>query len=260
MKELYSYYENYNEEIRLKRDNLHQIEYITTMNLLKKHIPQYSKILDCCAGTGVYAFEFARNGHIVSAGDIVPNHIEIMKKNSDAFLLYDIYCGDTIDMSRFSDNEFDVVLCFGALYHLLTFTERYTAIKECLRVLKPSGIFAFAYMTREAIYFAQHMKAVKSVDADLRIEEYKKLDCIFSTGKCGIFYGMSPDELDEIIKNFNLKKITQAATYPFFYNIYNQINEMSPEEFDEYIKCHIATCENREVVKNTMHGLFICKK
>ena len=260
MKELQNYYNNYDEEMRLKHDNLHQIEYLTTIHFLKKYIPPHSKILDCCAGTGIYAFELAREGHTVSAGDIVEKHTEIMRENPNAFLLNDIYCGDITDMSRFSENEFDVVLCFGALYHLLTLKTRYNAIKECLRVLKPNGIFAFSYVTREALYFAQLMTAVKSVDVSAKIEEYKKLDCIFSTGISSIFYGMSIDEPDEIIKKFNLTKITQVAAYPFLYKMYNEINEMSSEDFARYMKCHIITCENNEVVRNTMHGLSIYRK
>lgn len=260
MTELNNYYANYDEDTRLTKDNLHQIEYLTTISLLKKHLLQNSKILDCCAGTGIYSFELARDGHTVTAGDIVEKHAEIMKTHSDAHLLNEIYCGNVLDMSRFSDNEFDVVLCFGALYHLLSQEERDTAVKECLRILKPDGIFAFSYLPRQSLYIAQLMTAIKPTDSEIRIKEYENLDKVLPFGTRGIFYGMTPDEPDAIAEHFNLSKITQASTYPFFYNFYNQINSMLPDEFTEYLNCHIATCENESIVKHTMHGLYICKK
>lgn len=260
MTELNNYYANYDEDTRLKRDNLHQIEYLTTLHFLKKYIPDNSKILDSCAGTGTYAFALARDGHTVTAGDIVEKHAEIMRHNSDAPLLHDIYCGDTLNMSQFPDGEFDAVLCMGALYHLLTYEEREKAVRECLRVLKSGGTFAFTYITRQSLYILQHMISVKCTDVTLRLSEFEKFDEIASSGIWNIFYGMTPDEPDEIMQSFNLTKITNAAAYPFVYRIYQEINDMDADEFNNYMKCHIATCENESVVKHTMHGLYICKK
>lgn len=49
-------YENYKEEDRLTTNNARKIEFITTTRVLDEVIDAESKILDCAAGTGVYAF------------------------------------------------------------------------------------------------------------------------------------------------------------------------------------------------------------
>ena len=52
-------YENYKEENRLTTNNARRIEFVTTTRVLDEIIGTNSKILDCAAGTGIYAFWFA---------------------------------------------------------------------------------------------------------------------------------------------------------------------------------------------------------
>ena len=59
-------YENYKEEDRLTTNNARKIEFITTTRVLDEVIDAESKILDCAAGTGVYAFWLADKGHDVA--------------------------------------------------------------------------------------------------------------------------------------------------------------------------------------------------
>ena len=65
-------YENYREEERLSTNNARRIEFITTIRVLDELIVDKKKILDCAAGTGVYAFYLADKGHDVTATDISP--------------------------------------------------------------------------------------------------------------------------------------------------------------------------------------------
>ena len=73
-------YENYKEEDRLTTNNARKIEFITTTRVLDEVIVAESKILDCAAGTGVYAFWLADKGHDVTATDITPRHIDIINQ------------------------------------------------------------------------------------------------------------------------------------------------------------------------------------
>lgn len=73
-------YENYKEENRLTTNNARKIEFLTTARALNNIISTKSKILDCAAGTGIYAFWLADKGHDVTATDITPRHIEIINE------------------------------------------------------------------------------------------------------------------------------------------------------------------------------------
>lgn len=56
-------YENYKEENCLTTNNARRIEFVTTTRVLDEIIGTKSKILDCAAGTGIYAFWLADKGH-----------------------------------------------------------------------------------------------------------------------------------------------------------------------------------------------------
>ena len=73
-------YENYKEENRLTTNNARRIEFVTTTRVLDEIIGTKSKILDCAAGTGIYAFWLADKGHDVTATDITPRHIYIINR------------------------------------------------------------------------------------------------------------------------------------------------------------------------------------
>ena len=74
-------YENYKEEERLSTNNARRIEFLTTVRVLDELITDKKKILDCAAGTGIYAFHFADKGHEVTATDVTPRHREIIKSS-----------------------------------------------------------------------------------------------------------------------------------------------------------------------------------
>lgn len=122
-------YENYKEENRLTTNNARKIEFITTTKVFDKFINLKCNILDCAAGTGIYAFYLADKGHNVTATDITPRHIDIINKtlktknyNMNTAVL------DATDMYIFGDETFDVVLNMGPFYHLITEEKR----EKCL--------------------------------------------------------------------------------------------------------------------------------
>ncbi|MDD4264735.1 MAG: hypothetical protein PHI65_09755 [Firmicutes bacterium] len=52
-------YESIDEERRLSVDKAHLVEYLTTVRYFEKLFPRGAKILDACAGTGIYSFYLA---------------------------------------------------------------------------------------------------------------------------------------------------------------------------------------------------------
>ena len=57
------FYESTNEEERLKRTNVNKIDFLTTTHFIDKSIESNSRILDACAGAGIYSYYFAYKGH-----------------------------------------------------------------------------------------------------------------------------------------------------------------------------------------------------
>jgi len=161
-------YENYKEENRLTTNNARKIEFITTTRIMDELISANSKILDCAAGTGVYAFYLADKGHEVTATDITPRHIEVINNTlKDKSYKMNTAVLDATDMSMFEDESFDVVLNMGPFYHLLTEEQRSRCMSESLRVLKKGGLIFTAYIPR--FYVFQYVAMSDSKYLDLRL-------------------------------------------------------------------------------------------
>ena len=78
-KDIYDFYEEVDEDMRLKRKKVNEIEFLTTTRYLDKTIKPNSKILDVCAGAGIYSFYLAGKGHKVTAGDLIEKNVNIMR-------------------------------------------------------------------------------------------------------------------------------------------------------------------------------------
>ena len=81
--DLNKYYQNYEEDNRLVKDNAHRMEFLTTCHYLKKIIKKSMKILDIGAGTGRYTMYCASLHAKVTAFEISDANINIMKEKSN---------------------------------------------------------------------------------------------------------------------------------------------------------------------------------
>jgi 2-polyprenyl-3-methyl-5-hydroxy-6-metoxy-1,4-benzoquinol methylase len=248
---LIDYYNNYDEESRLIKDNFHKIEYITNIHYIEKYCPRNSAILDACAGTGRYAFHLAGNGHKVTAGDILPSHVDIMKsKDKEKNILYEIKINNVLNMD-FTDDSFDVILCMGALYHLKGTNEQNKAVNECVRTLKTNGIIIISYINKYAQMILHSKKGGQYFN-----ESYNTYKGITEN----IFINSSPDEINDLAERHNIEKIKNISSDGIAYLLYDQINQATEEEFETWLKYHFETCEAESISGYSLHGLYIGKK
>jgi len=252
MKAITDYYENYNEDMRLTRDNAHQVEYLTTTHYFDQLIPATSTILDVCAGTGIYSFYLAQQGHMVTACDISAHHVELIKSKPESDKLAEIAVSNVLDLSRFDDGAFDVVLCMGALYHLNNINDREKCLSECLRVLKVGGLFVGAYINRHAVCIQSFLENLSD-----EVQERKELA---KTGVFNVFYGMDFKEINTLTNQFPLEKIVDIGIDGLAYPLSQWLNNLTSSEFEEYMGYHISTCEQPSIIGNSIHGLWIGRK
>lgn len=249
------YSEENDENLRGHRDNQGIIEFITTEKYMKQLIPEKSKILDTCAGCGVYSFFLAELGHIVTAGDLVEHNVnEIRKKQEQKPILHKIYSGSTSDLYAFDNDSFDVVLNMGAFYHITDKTEREKTISECLRVLKPNGLFFMSYLNK----FSNIIKFHEEWRDDFSIVE-KMMERGYIEDN-SLFYKSFPEEVEETLEKFNVKILHNIATDGLKAPIYETLNSMNTETFKRYINYHLQICEIKSLLGYSEHALIICKK
>jgi len=251
-----AYYTHENDEgKRGHRDNQGIIEFLTTERYMKNIIPPNSKILDACAGCGVYSFFLAGLGHIVTAGDLVAHNVrEITNRQAETPVLHQIYHGSATELGRFDDASFDVVLNMGAFYHITDKEEREKSITECLRVLKPNGLFFLAYLNKFSNIVKYH---------GLWKDEFSAIERILERGFAdddSLFYQSTPEEVEALMTNLQLAILHNVATDGFKGTITQTLNSMDDALFDRYLNYHFKTCEIKSILGYSEHALVICRK
>ena len=246
-----NYYENYDEEGRLFRDNAHKVEYLTSIRYFDKLFPKNSRILDTCAGAGRYSFYLADKGHDVTACDLVEHNLNIIKSNPAAEKLSEISACNVLDLSRFRDNSFDIVLCMGALYHLWEESERRQAITECVRVCKTGGIVVFAYILRNGAVLANINEDASNIDLLVSSLDYPDQ---------GVFVCLNVDDVVNSTLNCGLEKIVNISTDCMVYAVADKLNAASNINFQKYMDYFYSICEDPSLIGVGIHGLLFCKK
>ena len=256
-------YENYREEDRLTTNNARRIEFITTVKVLGEYIKKKSKILDCAAGTGVYAFYFAEQGHDVTATDITPRHIDIINKNlADKPYSMKTAVADAVDLSAFEDASFDVVLNMGPFYHLITEEQRDRCMEECIRVLKKDGILVTAYIPRFFVFQYVATSDRRYLDSGLAKQLIETGTLRHSDEKCfwTDTYYASKEEMEQVYLNKNLKVIdhfAQDGTAPL---LSHQVDRWNETEFDIWCRYHYSICREQSVLGASNHVIIIGTK
>ncbi len=76
-------YTEYDEDTRLVSDRGHNTEYLTTMRYIQKFLKPGDKISEIGTATGRYSIASAKMGYDVTAVDLTPKHVEIMKSETN---------------------------------------------------------------------------------------------------------------------------------------------------------------------------------
>lgn len=246
------YYNHYDEDGRLFRDYLHQIEYRTTMYYFDKLLPPNSKIFDGCAGTGNYAFALAGKGYAVFAGDIVPHNVDMMRKKQEGSeLLQEISIGDICNVEQYENNFFNVVLCMGAFYHLDE-AGRHKALKECLRILKKGGILAISYINLMAAIYLQLDPGLKNME--------QILNCYHARSFGDAFTYMSPKEIESMAQDYGLEVLCHLTSDGNVYMHGSDFNQASEDDFNCFMELHLHSCEDKFLLGSGLHGLIFLRK
>ena len=152
------FYDRANEDSGLKRSRHGQLEYATTMSYIHRYANPHSKVLEVGAGTGRYSIALAGEGLDVTAVELVESNLAVLRENSGAIENLKSIRGDATDLSRFTENTFDVTLILGPMYHLYEADEVNKAIDEAIRATKPGGVIFFAFISVYAIMYGNHVR------------------------------------------------------------------------------------------------------
>ena len=102
-----------------------------------------------------YSIYFAKKGYQVCALELADNNIRAFQKKITKDTPVDLVQGNALDLSRYADESFDVILLFGPLYHLRSAADRAKCIREAKRVCKKDGTLFFSFIGNDMVVLTE---------------------------------------------------------------------------------------------------------
>lgn len=262
------YYSEFDEKNRLTKDYSGRFEYEMTMKILNKYLPSKATILDLGGAAGAYTIPLAKKGYEMYLADLSEKlinqaEVQIEKENIEKVKSCDIV--NAIDLSIYENEQFDVVLLFGPLYHLLTTQEREKVIKEINRVLRNGGlVFAsfIPYLAGSIAIIDRYIRHPEQVDTN-------NLTKVFNTGEFnnasnnGFQEGsyIKSEEIVKLFENNNFEKQDILSIRGFGYEREEQLYNIKDKEMLKTIIELIQTTANqKEIIETCGHAIYIGKK
>lgn len=259
LKAICDFYNCCDEDTRLTRSRHGQLEYLTTMHYIQKHLKKGMKILEIGAGTGKYSITLAKMGYDVTAVELVKANLQILKQNAKGIKNIMALQGDALDLSMLENASFDMVLVLGPMYHLYNRADQTLAIKEALRVCKDGGVLMFAFIPIHNFIYgcgfddgAPIADAInKNFDENYRPRQYPEQ----------MFTGFEIADFKNLFKGLQFKGLHMVSADSIM-DLEERIPgfNMTDEDFEAFAKYHLATCENPTLQGLAFHLLYIGKK
>ena len=256
MDSIKNYYNHYDEDGRLLKKN-RRPEYLLTMEYIEKYLFDGANILEIGAGTGRYSVTLAEKGYDVTAVELVPHNIEIMKKKVKAKHHIKIIEGNAVDLSFLEDETFDIVLLLGPMYHLFTDEDKHAALSEAIRVAKTGGVIYAAYCNNDTCMYKMFYKKriLDYLDKGLIRDDYHAI-----SSPNEIFELYRKPEIDEMMKRYNVTRLHFVGVDMLSYVVNNKLNRLNKREFEEYMKFLHSICEREDLTGFSIHMLDIFRK
>ena len=256
---LEDYYNNYDEEGRLLSRH-GQVEYLTTMKYIQDCLAQLSEptILEVGAGTGRYSVTLAKQGHRVTAVELIFQNLELLKSKLDGSEQITAIQGNALDLSIIPDASFSLTMLLGPMYHLYTREDKLKALSEAVRVTKPGGYILVAYCMNEPT-------VIQYVFGMNKLREVMGLNMLTPDWHCisepkDIFEMVRTEEIAALDAELPVERIKLIATDGATNYKREYIDEMDDETFSKWMDYHFAICERQDLIGASHHTLDILKK
>lgn len=255
-KNLITYYNKFNEDKRLThRHGI--VEYTTAMKYIHELLEKINnpKIIDIGAGCGAYCIPLKNEGYDVTAVELIKHNLMTIKTKDKDIKAYQ---GNALNLKKFKDNSFDIVLLFGPMYHLIKKEDKLKALMEAKRIVKSNGYILISYYMNEYAIITHGFKegnilnAIKNKQVDINYHITPKESDLYTMVRLEDI-----NELKDLSKLKRIKILSQDGPTDYLRPIINKMDELI---FKEYIKYHLSICERPELLGASSHVLDILKK
>lgn len=246
-------YEIFNEDSRLNRSKAARVEFLTTIRYIEKYLKPGDKILDIGAGAGEYSLYFARKGYEVSALELADANIAAFRRKLKPEDRIDLVQGNALDLSRYKNETFDIVLLFGPLYHLQSDVDKQRCIYEAKRVCKKNGKLFFAYISNDFVILTEFSyRPDYFMVGDYDKESFRLYNFPF------VFHTV--DDCRKMLSESGVKILHEVASDGISELMEERISGLDDASYEQYLRYHFYICEKPEMLGMTNHLLFVGEK
>ena len=249
---------------RLESDAFHRLEFTATLTCLHDHLPASGLVLDAGGGPGRYAIELSRRGYSVVLLDLSERSVVLARTKLalETGLAQPprAEVGDIRDLSRFPDATFDAVLCLGGpLSHLPCAVDRQTAMRELVRVAKPSApvvlsVIGYYAVLRTVLSRAPDELAMPEREAALLHGDHAGL------GGFPDAHFFRPQELQDLAERAGLETVELRACEGLSSNLGDATNALATFDdgrWERWLRVLEATRTDPAVVATSEHFLYV---
>lgn len=204
--------------------------------------------------TGKYSIYFANQGYEVTSIELVEKHVVQIREKVNKKMSIEVFQGNALDLSMIKDNTYDIVLCFGPLYHLEKIEDRLKCISEVKRVCKEDGKIFFAFISNDMVITTETFLYNPNflLGNSYNHESFKVADFPF------VFHTV--DNARKLLNDSNLNIISEIATDGLSELFADKINNMDEESYLQWLNYHLYCCEKPEFLGASNYLLFVTGK
>lgn len=256
---LQEYYNKFCEENRFNSRH-GQIEYRISLKYIRKYLsmlgkkPSDIKLIDIGAGTGRYSIPLAEEGIDVTAIDLSPNNVGILKKKSDKVKAYR---GNALDLKKFKSGEYDACILFGPMYHLSSFEDKKKALLEAKRLVKSGGYIFVAYVMNEYAFLSY---AIMEGHLEMAVADGSLDESFHVTDRDENLYSfVRLEDVDRINAECGLTRELVISPDGPANHMRLYVNRLTPEGFELFVKYQESVCERPDLLGASAHIVDILR-
>ena len=284
------------EELRLRKNSVQYLEFLTAAKYLEKYLPPASRVLDSCAGSGIYAFHLADAGHKVYAGDLVAYNVETMvaknqhraaknararrdsmpnRADEDVGGIWDgrdgrdLGDGRDVAPNRADEAGLTEIFCGDAL-HLPQFADESFQAVLCMGALyhlyeaqkrKQALVESMRLLGSGGLFFCTYMSRFGVVlqNAQGNLNNVSGLIEFIHNGRKGIFYASTPAEMENLLAEVGFTKLCHVALDGIV-TFLHQTGRISQTGLEAWAQYHFASCEEPSLLGYSCHNLLVAQK
>lgn len=247
---------------RLKR---RPIEFSIAKRYISRFIKPGDKVLDMGGGPGRYTLWLAEMGCKVTLADLSSENVKFAKQRArELGLSIRAYQLDARNPGKLKGEQFDHVLLFGPLYHLLEERDREKTVRACLDMLRTDGTLFCTFISSytSILYYLKNEPHKVLEDSDFMKNRLNRF--LADQSFCGqtftqVYYSKQ-EEARKFMERFPLQKLHFLGMEGILAPFEIMTNEQPDDVVNAWIDIAEQVCEREDLISWSEHFLYIGKK